>query len=93
MLEEKEEKPEDKALRKIVTVYQKITAKAITTTLNGLNMGLKAYIQGLNYLEQTRSSNGKRAKSRSKARAVNSRENLYNDSCEKLLLLLFVNTA
>jgi hypothetical protein len=56
MLEEKEEKPEDKALRKIVTVYQKITAKAITATLNGLNMGLKAYIQGLNYLEQTRSS-------------------------------------
>jgi hypothetical protein len=25
--------------------------------------------------------------------AVNSRENLYNDSCEKLLLLLFVNTV
>jgi hypothetical protein len=44
----------DKLMRKIIDVNRKVTVKAITTTLNGLNMGLKAYIEGLNYLEKTK---------------------------------------
>jgi DNA repair exonuclease SbcCD ATPase subunit len=53
-MEAENEKQEDKLMRKIMDVNRKVTTKVITTTLNGLNMGLKAYIEGLNYLEKTK---------------------------------------
>jgi DNA repair exonuclease SbcCD ATPase subunit len=59
-IEAENEKPEDRLMRKVISINQKVTAKVITTTLNGLNMGLKAYIEGLNYLERTKSKPSKR---------------------------------
>lgn len=64
-IQEENEKPEDKLMRKIIGLNQKVTAKVITATLNGLNMGFKAYIQGLNYLEKTKPKASKRRVSNS----------------------------
>ena len=57
---EQEEKLEDRIQRKIVSIGKEVTLKAITTSLNGLNAGFKAYIQGLNYLESARQKPSKK---------------------------------
>jgi outer membrane murein-binding lipoprotein Lpp len=57
---EQEERPEDKIQRKIISIGRevtKVTLKAITMCLN---MGLKAYIQGLNYMYSDRQKPSKR---------------------------------
>nr|ADJ54310.1 hypothetical DEAD/DEAH box helicase [archaeon enrichment culture clone 1(2010)] len=64
-IQEENEKPEDKLMRKIIGLNQKVTVKVINATLNGLNMGFKAYIQGLNYLEKTKPKVSKRRVSNS----------------------------
>jgi len=64
-IQEENEKPEDKLMRKIIGLNQKVTTKVINATLNGLNMGFKAYIQGLNYLEKTKPKTSKRRVSNS----------------------------
>lgn len=57
---EQEEKLEDKIQRKIISIGKEVTLKAITLTLNGLNAGFKAYIQGLSYMETARQKPSKR---------------------------------
>ena len=57
---EQEEKLEDKIQRKIISIGKEVTLKAITMSLNGLNAGFKAYIQGLNYLESARQKPNKK---------------------------------
>lgn len=57
---EQEEKPEDKIQRKIISIGKEVTRKAITMSLNGLNAGFKAYIQGLNYMDSARQKPRKR---------------------------------
>lgn len=64
-IQEENDKPEDKLMRKIIGLNQKVTTKVINATLNGLNMGVKAYIQGLNYLEKTNPKTSKRRVSNS----------------------------
>lgn len=64
-IETENEKQEDKLMRKILSLNQKVTTKVITATLNGLNMGFKTYIEGLNYLENTKPRASKKRVSRS----------------------------
>jgi hypothetical protein len=60
VIPEQGEKPEDKIQRKIISIGKEVTQKAITMSLNGLNIGLKAYIQGLNYMDSARQKPSKR---------------------------------
>ena len=55
-----EEKPEDLIQEKVIGLAQKVTVKAINMTLSGLNMGFKAYIEGLNYMGKTKPKPSKR---------------------------------
>jgi len=57
---EQEEKLEDKIQKKIISIGKEVTLKAINMSLNGLNAGFKAYIQGLNYLESARQKPNKK---------------------------------